>query len=147
MLFSVYHVIPWSCCFWRTRGLRHSVFLGIYLVVMVVQHKAHPYSTASVSHFCLHCLASLHQHPQSQPSITSLTNTHTANTYHWKPATSPWNGNMVRTSLFFFFFFSGKSPKFYSCCLSLASSYFPTPALCVRDYEEQIFQRGNERAC
>ena len=39
------------------------------------------------------------------------------------------------------FFWGGGSPKFYSCCLSLASSYFPTPALCVRDYEEQIFFR------
>lgn len=53
----------------------------VCLVVLVVQHKAHPYSAASASHFCLHCLAPLHQQPQSEPSIISLTNTHNTSQY------------------------------------------------------------------
>lgn len=106
--------------------------------VLMVQHEAHPYFPTSVSHFCLRRLASLHHHPQNEPSIIALTNTLTAGTHHWTAATSTWNGNMVRTKLFFFFF-TGISPEFYS------SSF--TPALCVWYYEEQIFQRGNERAC
>lgn len=108
-------------------------------VVLVVQHKAHPYSAASVSHFCLRCLASLHQQPQSEPSIISLTNTHNTSQYssleashihmEWK-----YGKNQV-------FVFSGKSPKFYSCCLSSASSYISTPALCVCDIMRNRFFR------
>lgn len=109
----------------------------IHLVVL--KYKAHPHSAASVSHFLLCCLASLHQQPRSEPSIISLTNTHTASAHHWKPATTTWNGNTVRTKLFCIIIIIGRSPKFHSCCLSLASPYFPTPALCVQYYEEQIF--------
>lgn len=67
--------------------------------------------------------------------------THSASAHHWKPATTTWNGNTVRTKLFCIIIIIGRSPKFYSCCLSLASPYFPTPALCVQYYEEQIFFR------
>lgn len=69
------------------------------------------------------------------------THTTQASTHHWKPATSTWNGNTVRTKFFVVFFVSGKSPKFYSCCLSSASSYISTPALCVCDIMRNRFFR------
>lgn len=80
----------------------YLIFFSTSCVVTAAQHKAHPCSAASVSHFCLQCLASLHQQSQREPSITSLPNIHTASTHHWKPATTawPWNGNMVRTRVF-----------------------------------------------
>lgn len=58
----------------------------------------------------LHCLASLHQQPQSEPSIISLTSTHSyththsASPHRLMPAASTWNGNMLTTKLNVFFF-------------------------------------------
>lgn len=78
-----------------TRCLKRSLFFGVCLVFLAVQHKAQ-YPAAS------ECII---------PSLTALFSTgpstarmnfqlylwpkHTASPLHWKPATSTWNGNMV----------------------------------------------------
>lgn len=91
--------------------------------------QLNPYPAASVCliPFCLYCLASLHQQPENEPSIISLTNTHSqcssleSSHVHmeWK-----YGKNQV--------FLSGKFPK---CWLPLSLlGFFPlshSSSLCV----------------
>lgn len=82
---------------------------------------------------CLRCLASLHHQPQSEPSIISLTNTHTQcqhSSFDASRIHMEWKYGKNRVLFFSSSFFS--PPEFYSCWLSLASSSFLlSSSMCV----------------
>lgn len=91
---------------------------------------------------CLRCLASLHHQPQSEPSIISLTNTHTQcqhSSFDASRIHMEWKYGKNRVLFFSSFFFL--LLNFTPADSPWRPPPFSSPAPCACCYEEQICQK------